>query len=132
MIEGACLCGRAGWILRGEPQNVTVCNCSACRRYGVIWAYGWLDHEITVTGETVEYLRGDRSLAFHHCAGCGCVTRWQGTRAQADGRTRVAVNLRLAKDPAAIRDLPVRHFDGADSWTDKDGGPVRSVGDLWI
>ena len=57
-----------------------------------------------------EYVWGDRKLAFCSCASCSCITHWRSLESEA-----CAVNLRLC-DPDAIADLPVRRFDGADTW----------------
>ena len=48
----------------------------------------------------------------------------------ADGRRRMAVNLRLA-EPHAVVELPIDHFDGLDAFDDlpRDG---RCVRDLWF
>jgi hypothetical protein len=36
MIEGSCLYGSVTWQLDGKPDGATACNCTACRRYGVL------------------------------------------------------------------------------------------------
>jgi len=120
MIEGRCHCGAVRWIYRGTPDRATVCTCSVCRRYGAIWAYGDLDRDVTVAaapdaGGT--YLTADREIDFHHCRTCGCVTDWTSTVPDGAGRSRIAVNLRLA-DPASVAAIPLRRFDGADRWTE--------------
>ena len=131
MITGSCHCGAVRWIFDGTPDSATACNCTICRRYGALWAYDWLGHGIGVQGETAGYRHGDREIEFHRCPTCGCVSWWQGAKPDPDGRTRIAVNLRLADDPGAIAAIPVRHFDGLDSWQDlPDDG--RCIRDLWF
>lgn len=130
MIEGSCHCGSVRWQFRGMPDSATACNCTACRRYGALWAY---DHEgkgIHVSGPAAAYVRG-KSLGFHFCPQCGCVAYWRSLEAGADGRRRIAVNLRLANDPATIAHLPIDHFDGLEKWEDlpRDG---RCIRDLWF
>lgn len=128
-IKGACHCGNVTWQFAGTPDTATACNCTVCRRYGVLWAYDFLDEGITVTGSTRGYVRGDL-IAFHFCENCGCVTWWQGLEPGEDGRRRIAVNLRLA-EPDAVVDIPIRKFDGLDSFETlpTDG---RCVADLWF
>ena len=46
MLEGKCHCGEAGWTLKDVPESVTVCNCTVCSRYGVLWAYGYMGDDI--------------------------------------------------------------------------------------
>ena len=53
MIEGTCLCGSVTWQLDGKPDGATACNCTACRRYVVLWAYGYVDEDINTTGGVV-------------------------------------------------------------------------------
>ena len=74
-------------------------------------------------------MRGD-SLGFHFCPQCGVVAYWRALQADAEGRRRIAVNLRPA-DPALVADVPIRRFDGLDTWEDlpRDG---RCVRDLWF
>ena len=75
MVEGSCACGAVTWRFDGVPEGATACNCTACRRYGTLWAY---DHEgegIHVSGPTTAYVRGD-SLGFHFCPTCGCMAYW--------------------------------------------------------
>jgi len=129
MIEGSCACGALSWRFEGVPEGATACNCTACRRYGALWAY---DHEgegIHVSGPTTAYVRGD-SLGFHFCPTCGCMAYWRGLQPNAQGQRRIAVNLRLA-DPQRVADVPIDHFDGLASWEDlpRDG---RCVRDYWF
>lgn len=128
MLEGTCLCGSVRWRLAQPPESATACNCTACRRYGVLWAYGHEGEDITVSGETTPYVRG-RSLSFNFCPKCGCVTHWRGLAQNEQGQRRIAVNLRMT-EPGPIANLPIDHFDGLDKWEDlpRDG---RCVKDLW-
>ena len=116
MIEGACHCGNIRWCLAAEPETLTDCNCSFCRRTQALWAYaGRQDVTITVgPAGRVHYSHGDRTLAFVSCAGCGGTTHWQGL---GPTNEQVAVNMRMATDAAAITRFRIRHFDGAESWT---------------
>lgn len=131
-LEGSCLCGNVTWRFDHIPEACTACNCTACRRYGVLWGYDYKGEAIHTSGDTTRYLRsGDSPLGFHFCPGCGCVTWWVSTGPGQDGRTRMAVNLRLANNPDAVANIPVDHFDGFDTWADlpRDG---RCVRDYWI
>ncbi len=129
MIEGACLCGAVHWTLDRIPESATACNCTACRRYGVLWAYDHDGEGIRVSGTTRAYVRGT-ALGFHFCPTCGCVAYWRGSTPESDGRTRIAVNLRLT-EPGPIADVPIDHFDGLDSFDDlpRDGRRIR---DHWF
>lgn len=127
MLEGTCHCGGAGWQLDDVPESATACNCTACRRYGVLWAYGHEGEGIRVHGTTTAYVRG-RSLSFNFCPRCGCLTHWLAQQPDAEGRRRMAVNLRLC-EPGPIAHLRIDHFDGLDRWEDlpSDGKCIRDV-----
>lgn len=128
MIQGSCLCGSVRWQFEGEPDGATVCNCTACRRYGALWAYDYEGEGIEVSGGTRPYARGN-SLEFHFCPACGCIAFWRGLQEDQQGRRRIAVNLRLA-EPEAVAKIPIDHFDGLDTFDDqpRDG---RCVADYW-
>jgi hypothetical protein len=129
MLEGTCLCGSVRWRYQDVPTSATACSCTACRRYGVLWAYGYEGEDVHFSGPTKGYVRGD-ALGFHFCPVCGCVAYWRGLEPNKEGRRRVGVNLRLT-EPELIAHIPVRHFDGFDTWEDlpQDG---RCVRDMWF
>jgi hypothetical protein len=129
MIQGSCLCGGVRWQFEGQPDGATACNCTACRRYGVLWAYDYVDEGIKLSGETKPYQRGT-ALEFHFCPACGCLAFWRGLRKDDQGRIRTAVNLRLA-EPGAVAAIPIDHFDGLDTFEDL-GRDGKCVSDYWF
>lgn len=132
MLTGSCHCGQSRWTLEGDPGSVTACNCTLCRRYGTLWAYDYEGERIAVSGPTASYSRAgkdDPSLEILFCPTCACVLAWRGLRLRADGRRRMAVNLRLAP-PDAVAHLPIDHFDGLDTF-DELPSTGRCVRDLW-
>lgn len=105
-----CHCGACVLTVAEAPAEVTDCNCSICRRYGVLWAYYVpADVDLAGMGATATYLWNGRRTAFHRCAICGCVTHWSAVD---PARQRMGVNARLLplEVLAAAR---VRHLDGA-------------------
>jgi len=132
VVRGRCLCGAVGWRFSGPIPDATICNCSACRRYGALWAYDYDGERIHIddpNGRLTGFVRGPRSpLSFNFCSACGNVVSWRGLAAEAEGRVRIAVNLRLA-DPAAVAEVPLLRFDGLHSFEDlaTDGRRVRDV-----
>ncbi|MEI6439158.1 MAG: GFA family protein [Alphaproteobacteria bacterium] len=93
-VEASCHCGSVRMALAVAPETVTDCNCSICRRYGVLWAYyepGSVDF-LAPTGPTDTYEWGDRMLTFHRCRTCGCITHWADRDPSYD---RMGVNARL-------------------------------------
>ena len=130
MLTGSCHCGKVHWTFNDDPGSATACNCTICRRYGVLWIYDYEGEKITLTGPTNHYLWGDRELEFHFCPTCGCIACWRGVEPGEDGRRRIAVNVRLS-EPETVAHLPIRHFEGLVSWRDlPDDG--RCVSDMWF
>ncbi len=129
MLKGKCHCGAVSWQFDGMPESITACNCTVCRRYGVLWAYDFEDEGIRVAGSTRPYIRG-KAISFHFCPACGCVAFWRSQQLDDKGRRRIAVNVRLA-EPNEIGHLSIDHFDGLDKFEDlpRDG---RCVSDLWF
>lgn len=132
MLTGSCHCGAATWTLAGDPGSVTACNCTLCRRYGALWAYDYEGERVAVVGATSTYRRSgkdDPALEIVFCSNCASVLAWRGLRLEEDGRTRMAVNVRLAS-LEAVAHLPIDHFDGLDTFEDLPGDG-RVVRDLW-
>ena len=130
MITGSCHCGQVRWTFNGVPDSATACNCTVCRRYGTLWAYDYDGAAIHVSGPTRSYVTGDKSIGFHFCDTCACVCYWRALSPDKEGRTRIAVNLRLA-DPQAVADIAIEHFDGLEKFEDL-GQDGRKVWDMWF
>jgi len=129
MLEGSCHCGAVRWTFSQIPPDATACNCTLCRRYGALWAYDYEGEKVTVSGPTRVYSRG-RALGFHFCEHCGCISYWRLREPEADGRRRIAVNLRLA-EPDKVAAIPIEHFEGLVSFEDL-GRDGRCVRDFWF
>ena len=115
MIEASCHCGDVRLEVARRPRRIVECNCSICRRYGARWAYYSYRtvRFLGSSGATEVYVHGDRTLAFHRCRRCGCVSHHQ--RIEVPGEGRVGVNTRLM-EPEAVAGVRVRLLDGASSW----------------
>ena len=115
VLRRVCHCGAVRFSYRGRPKRLVSCNCSICRRLRALWAHGDLD-QIAVEGAetgTHVYTWGDGGIAFHACRTCNCTTHWAPVAP--DSASWMAVNAALC-EPADIEALPVRRFDGADTW----------------
>jgi hypothetical protein len=77
----------------------------------VLWAYySPLDVKLVAASDATDvYMWGDRSIEFHRCKTCGCVTHWAAVDRALD---RMAVNARLM-DLSVLAAARVRHLDGA-------------------
>jgi len=114
MITASCHCGAIQVAVDTAPETVTDCNCSICRRYGVLWAYySPARVRITSGADTTDiYMCNDRLLEFHRCRNCGSVSHWASTDKTHD---RMGVNARLLP-PESLALARIRHLDGAESW----------------
>jgi hypothetical protein len=113
MIEATCHCGAVVIAVPSAPVELTSCNCSICRRLGGLWCY-FDPTQVTITGQTVTYIWGDKMLALHHCGTCGCSTHW--TPIGETRKDRMGVNARLM-DPSIVAAARVKRVDGAaDTW----------------
>lgn len=133
MLTGICHCGNMSWTFDGMPESVTACNCTLCRRYGVLWIYNYEGERIKISGTGAVYTRKEvakPALEIHFCSNCACVICWRGLGLEPDGRRRMAVNLRLTA-PGPVAHLLIDHFDGLDQFDDlpRDG---RCVSDMWF
>jgi hypothetical protein len=109
MLEASCHCGAVRLRIPGPLAEVTACNCSICRRTAALWAYFPPARvEITADPPTDTYVWGDRTLAFHRCHVCGCLTHW----APLVPVDRMGINARLLP-PKVLAAASVHHFDGA-------------------
>ena len=110
-----CHCGKVSIVLSRRPRQLTECNCSICRRYGALWAYG-TPKTMTVQADESAlacYMWGDRCIEFYHCSNCGCLTHYESIDKGAD--SRIAVNARMLPVDE-LEGIRIRHFDGANSW----------------
>ena len=115
MLKASCHCGAVEIQVARRPRLLCDCNCSICRRYGILWAYYRRKSFKLLRGRRrlASYLWGKRTLKFFHCRSCGCVTHYEMARRRPG--SAVAVNARLM-DPEIITRTRIRRFDGAKTW----------------
>jgi len=112
MLTATCHCGAVTVSIPQRPRTITNCNCSICRRYGVLWAYYKAD-TVSVQaapGATETYRWGRKALDFVRCKSCGCVVNWQRVVPVPGGR--MGVNARLF-DPEQLGPVKIELLDGA-------------------
>ncbi len=111
MIEATCHCGAVSIRLPDVPAEVTHCNCSICRRYGVLWGYYAISSVKFAPNPfpTSTYAWNGKNVDFHRCSTCGCVTHWSP---RATGRSQLGVNMRLI-DPSVLTRAKIRYKDAA-------------------
>jgi hypothetical protein len=115
MLEAACHCGSIKIEVPRKPPSVTDCNCSICRRYGVLWAYYPAAQVKIRCARTARsaYAWGTKGIRFVRCRRCGCITHWEEIKEVSNAR--IGVNARNFA-PEVLNSLRVRRLDGADTW----------------
>lgn len=115
MLTAKCHCGSVQVEVPRKPRSLTSCNCSMCRRYGVLWAY-YKDSDVRLVAESEaidEYDWGRKTQRFIRCRTCGCVMQWK--KYNVGPETGTGVNARNF-EPEALGNVKIRLLDGADSW----------------
>ena len=115
MLTATCHCGQVQVQVPRKPRSLTNCNCSICRRYGVLWAY-YGDSEVRLIAEpdaTDEYDWGPKTQRFIRCKTCGCVMQWK--KYSIGSKTWTGVNARNF-EPEALGNVKIRLLDGANTW----------------
>ena len=124
MIKSACHCGKVALEIDAPPpDSLLSCNCSICRRYGSLLAY-YPESKVSIhtkEEDTIRYVWGDEMIAFVACRTCGCFSHWIGMGPESE-RDRMGVNARLF-ETLDIEELPIKRFDGAETWTFLDRAP---------
>jgi hypothetical protein len=115
MLSGHCHCGAVRIEVPRRPRTLTDCNCSICRRYGVLWAYYKASDVrlLAAPGATHSYSWGPKALSFTRCATCGCIINWE--RARPRKVNYMGVNARNF-EPGILNAVRIRRLDGAQTW----------------
>ena len=109
-IEATCHCGAVTIQLPAAPQEITHCNCSLCRRLGVLWAYYEIaEASLPAADLTDTYAWGGKNVDFHRCRTCGCLTHWYPRDKR---RTGFGLNARLIV-PTLLEKAQRRYKDSA-------------------
>jgi hypothetical protein len=113
-ITGSCLCGAVHVAAARVPRTLTACNCSVCRRYGVLWAYyrRRAAHISAKRGGLERFALRPGRRRFVRCKRCGCVVSWELARGP---DAWLALNARLF-DPARVARVPISLLDGDKTW----------------
>ena len=115
MFRVECHCGNVRLAAAQSPASITECNCSICHRLGALWAYYPRSGvEVIVGGKGLHgYMWGDKTITYHRCGECGCTTHY--TAQDSEVGEKLAINARMAPC-SEISDIPVREFDGLNTW----------------
>lgn len=109
---GSCHCGAVEFTVSGDlPTEAISCNCSHCRRKGLLLTFVPADNFTLDSGEdaTTTYLFNKHIIRHRFCTTCGCEPFAEG---ESGGKAIRAVNLRCV--PTADLDtLKLNKYDGA-------------------
>jgi hypothetical protein len=111
--QGSCHCGAVEFTVQGEvPTSALSCNCSHCRRKGLLLTFVPADQFTLDNGEDVleDYLFNQHKITHRFCGTCGSQPFAEGKGP--DGAETRAVNLRCVPE-ADLDALELQKFDGA-------------------
>ncbi|MBX5157566.1 GFA family protein [Rhizobium sp. NZLR8] len=110
LYEGSCHCGKVAFEVEGEFTEAIDCNCSLCRRGGLL-AFVPRDKLVLKTPEAdpSTYTFNRHVIRHHFCANCGIAPFGEGVAP--DGAAMASINLRCipAVDLGALK---VTAYDG--------------------
>ncbi|MFB9948019.1 GFA family protein [Rhizobium puerariae] len=111
-ISGNCHCGRIAFEAEGEFNQAVECNCSFCRRKGVLLAFVPRDQfELKTPREDLSTYRFNKQVIAHYfCAHCGVAPFSEA--AMPNGTEMAAINLRCVPE-IDLTALTVTQYDGA-------------------
>lgn len=109
---GGCHCGAVRYEVELSLTEVISCNCSICRKQGLLLAFVPADKFKLASGEDklTDYVFNRKVVHHPFCAACGVAPFGRGTRP--DGVETVAINVRCL-DGVDLDTLRIRKFDGA-------------------
>lgn len=111
--QGSCHCGAVEFTVQGEvPTSALNCNCSHCRRKGLLLAFVPADKFTLDNGEDLltTYLFNQHKITRRFRGTCGSQPFAEGKGP--DGAETRAVNLRCVPE-ADLDAMELQKFDGA-------------------
>ncbi|CAN7400945.1 MULTISPECIES: GFA family protein [Neorhizobium] len=111
-ISGSCHCGKIAFEAEGEFGTAMECNCSFCRRKGVLLAFvPRSQFRLATPRENLSSYQFNKHVITHYfCASCGVAPFSEAT--MPNGAEMAAINLRCVPE-IDIATLTVTQYDGA-------------------
>jgi hypothetical protein len=109
---GSCQCGAVAYEVSLDLANTITCNCSRCRRLGVVLAFAPWDQFTLTKGEdaTTTYKFNTHAIEHRFCKTCGIQSYARGTGP--DLKVMAAINVRCL-DGVDLDALAPTAVDGA-------------------
>ena len=111
--SGSCHCGAVTFEVEGElPASAVSCNCSHCRRHGLLLTMVSASSVSFTSGEEMlsDYFFNNRVIRHRFCKRCGSQPLAESK--DGDGTENRTVNLRCVPD-CDLEVLEIVKFDGA-------------------
>ena len=110
--HGSCQCGAVRLSAELDLDGAVTCNCSRCRRLGLVLVFAPAPQFRLEAGEdaTTEYLFNKHAISHRFCRTCGVQAYAMGTAPDGSKVAAVNVNCLDGVDPRA---LAAHHYDGA-------------------
>jgi hypothetical protein len=110
--RGSCHCGKVAYEVEGEIESAMSCNCSICRRKGVLmWFVPKTQFHLETQDDAASsYFFNKHVIAHRFCPVCGIHTYGETTHPKT-GQPMAAINIRCLEG-VDIDQVPVTHFDG--------------------
>jgi hypothetical protein len=110
--SGGCHCGALRFTVDVDLDQTITCNCSICRKRGLILGFAPVDRFRLSTDESAaqEYLFNKHVIRHQFCRVCGVEAYSYG--AMPDGTRMVAINARCL-DNVDLASLNPAPYDGA-------------------
>jgi hypothetical protein len=109
---GGCQCGDVRYEVTADLDHTMTCNCSRCRRTGIVMAFAPESQFKLLTGESrmTEYQFNKHVIHHLFCSTCGIQSFSRGQ--MPDGTPMIAINARCL-DGVDVSELPPSgKFDG--------------------
>jgi hypothetical protein len=109
--SGGCHCGRVRYQVTTTLDPVFDCNCSICRKRGVLWTYVKPAQFKLQSGqdELSDYQFNKKAIHHLFCRNCGVSSFATGSGE--DGSEGIGINVRCLDD-VTIEALALTPFDG--------------------
>lgn len=111
--EGSCHCGAVVVSVEGDlPAEAISCNCSHCRRKGLLLTFAGAEAVSIIQGENLltDYYFNKHAIAHRFCSKCGCQPLGRGKGP--GGAEMAAINLRCVPS-VDLDSLVLKRMDGA-------------------
>lgn len=109
--QGSCHCGNIRFEVEGEIDGAVSCNCSICRRKGILmWFVPRQSLHLLSPEENVStYTFNQHAIRHRFCSECGIHPFGEAT--DPEGKAVASINIRCLEG-IDIDTVPVQQFDG--------------------